>query len=241
MARDHPRMRGEQAIRSCQVVLRRGSPPHARGTGRPRLSAPAGHGITPACAGNSSARSARASATWDHPRRRGEQYAAGSPVVGGTGSPPHARGTVPYLARYDNLTRITPACAGNRPHACSAATPTGDHPRTRGEQTRVQRDRPLPRGSPPHARGTETKSPGAVPEHGITPACAGNRSSRPRGAATARDHPRMRGEQVMPVAGVPQQQGSPRMCGEQPPTTNPFGSSRGSPPHARGTVRPRQP
>ena len=50
--RDHPRLRGEQAL--CVICCRNfvGSPPLARGTGYDILCVAASVGITPACAGN---------------------------------------------------------------------------------------------------------------------------------------------------------------------------------------------
>ena len=50
------------------------------------------------------------------------------------GSPPRVRGTAALCPDKDLRNRITPACAGNRPWACSAEYPTEDHPRVCGEQ-----------------------------------------------------------------------------------------------------------
>ena len=69
-------------------------------------------------------------------------------------------------------------------------------------------------GSPPHARGRPGEGAVGTPRRGITPACAGKTwRAGPPGAHPA-DHPRMRGEDYR----------SRTRCG----------SSRGSPPHARG-------
>ena len=88
----------------------------------------------------------------------------------------------------------------------------------RGEQLTISIDPSVSLGSPPHARGA------GLLEHlghmlvGITPACAGSScawtASRPR----ARDHPRMRGEQLMYAFSIV--------------------PSVGSPPHARGAGNP---
>ena len=51
MLRDHPRMRGEDALTSRGDVMEEGSPPHARGRPYSDRSDQGQQGITPACAG----------------------------------------------------------------------------------------------------------------------------------------------------------------------------------------------
>ena len=70
------------------------------------------------------------------------------------------------------------------------------------------------RGSPPHARGRRRVEMFALPEDGITPACAGKTMESVVVATWGRDHPRMRGEDVFRF-----------FLGDIPV---------GSPPHARG-------
>ena len=71
-------------------------------------------------------------------------------------------------------------------------------------------------GSPPLARGTGGGTPNILHISGITPACAGNRCGQRICPQSARDHPRLRGEQTF--SNIEQQ------------------SAEGSPPLARGTV-----
>ena len=71
-------------------------------------------------------------------------------------------------------------------------------------------------GSSPHARGTHAQACADEPRAGIIPACAGNTRRACRGCASPGDHPRMRGEH----------------CG----TASARPLSRGSSPHARGTL-----
>ena len=52
LARDHPRLRGEQYISPSQSTISLGSPPLARGTELVSTLAPLSYRITPACAGN---------------------------------------------------------------------------------------------------------------------------------------------------------------------------------------------
>ena len=171
---DHPRMRGEYIHSKTDNLCKPGSPPHARGI--PCFSQNSRHrnGITPACAGNTSAMSSQSAACRDHPRMRGE-YAFGlGAEEAGRGSPPHARGirvSVPFTSSGSG---ITPACAGNTMTSWFLSTANRDHPRMRGEYTKTRIHDLEERGSPPHARGIRLGSHSQLSQHGITPACAGN-------------------------------------------------------------------
>ena len=110
---DHPRLRGEQFVRSKQSSRVMGSPPLARGTGATCSPYCVPCGITPACAGNSLLPFHIAHHSWDHPRLRGEQLFAKQIGLLNLGSPPLARGTVRALCASCASAGITPACAGN--------------------------------------------------------------------------------------------------------------------------------
>ena len=71
--RDHPRLRGEQPVRSLLGAQGGGSPPLARGTDSARDGEVIPRRITPACAGNSPHFLCLHFLDWDHPRLRGEQ------------------------------------------------------------------------------------------------------------------------------------------------------------------------
>ena len=132
---DHPRVCGEQIVIIPLHLEMLGSPPRVRGTDIPAMLAGArkwgspprvrgtvisfslieiNRRITPACAGNSRARSLRPGHGQDHPRVCGEQGQAGSLTAPMEGSPPRVRGTDAALRQRDMGYRITPACAGNR-------------------------------------------------------------------------------------------------------------------------------
>ena len=172
-----------------------GSSPRARGTVPDRFGGLYGHGIIPACAGNSRSDSPTGSASWDHPRVRGEQVDTNILAQQTPGSSPRARGTGVAVFQALRLSGIIPACAGNRSrHACTKAI-RRDHPRVRGEQQPASNSVAPVRGSSPRARGTDV-----APDHGhlrcgIIPACAGNRCPRFGRASRGGDHPRVRGEQ----------------------------------------------
>ena len=105
-------MRGEKlGQKSCHYVSP-GSPPHARGKVICIHTFTCPLRITPACAGKSERRLGIAYALRDHPRMRGEKANIKYDDVCDIGSPPHARGKVPFLNAVKSKYRITPACAG---------------------------------------------------------------------------------------------------------------------------------
>ena len=198
---DHPRMRGEH-MRTAPSRSRPicGSPPHARGARR-RVDV-------------------RLRRSADHPRMRGEHVDA--------------------IVRASRVMRITPACAGSTtctaswpgwmlrgspPHARGALAASrrhlssdADHPRMRGEHSRVEVD--------------------GVRRCRITPACAGSTvgADGQAGALGGADHPRMRGEHTtVPAARMPRIYGITPACAGSTcaDARRPLPSS-GSPPHARG-------
>ena len=87
-----------------------------------------------------------------------------------------------------------------------------DHPRLRGEQMHYVSLRLVAQGSPPLARGTGLFHFSASISGGITPACAGNRSSQSAAVMSSRDHPRLRGEQNTARPLVCQHIGSPPLA-----------------------------
>mgnify|MGYP001645061355 CR=1 FL=1 len=91
-----------------------------------------------------------------------------------SGSPPHARGRLNFLADAKDVARITPACAGK---TVSTTLNVQDSP-----------------GSPPHARGRPSGESRRGHRPGITPACAGKTTSNWSLSPQRQDHPRMRGE-----------------------------------------------
>ena len=89
---------------------------------------------------------------------------------------------------------ITPAYAGKSSRPCRRKSKIRDHPRVCGEKSSPILDCKSPVGSPPRMRGK-----GIVPEIqrtgcGITPAYAGKRCPRDRGAGQNQDYPRVCGE-----------------------------------------------
>ena len=171
-----------------------GSPPHARGRHGPRALKRYKGRITPACAGKTTMRAAIVSTRKDHPRMRGEdEHVYNYPGVY-YGSPPHARGRRKNAQQQKDDGGITPACAGKTYRAALETTGAS--------------------GSPPHARGRPPQRAQLQRAGRITPACAGKTHRVASRDGHRPDHPRMRGEDVLPL-----------------PRTE---TIKGSPPHARG-------
>ena len=155
---DHPRMRGEHPLLIDPMTCDEGSSPHARGTLLLTLEERRFNGIIPACAGNTTVPAFSAISYRDHPRMRGEHVITVQYNVSAEGSSPHARGTRVCAQLAVATWGIIPACAGNTPESSTAASPTTDHPRMRGEHSRKEPRSWCNLGSSPHARGTRVKT-----------------------------------------------------------------------------------
>ena len=167
-------MCGEQYLFQSTYKLILGSPPRVRGTEPHFHGLLRGHGITPACAGNSTPACAGNSKCGDHPRVCGEQQHGKTEHEFHVGSPPRVRGTEEYLMACELAKGITPACAGNSGGITAAVAGTEDHPRVCGEQRNLQRLSKQSKGSPPRVRGTGLSDSAHRTPVRITPACAGN-------------------------------------------------------------------
>ena len=194
-------------------------------------------GITPAHAGNSTVLLSPTSGARDHPRTCGEQQSGRAQKFSLQGSPPHMRGTADSIIVREDADRITPAHAGTSQAGEKEISPSGDHPRTCGEQRAMQEMPDSCRGSPPHMRGTGLGiDPKTVP-YRITPAHAGNSFSTAANALCAEGSPpHMRGTVSVLIQDGSPGVDHPRTCGEQhlPPTE--IQGFQGSPPHMRGTA-----
>src|SRR5690606_7020355 len=108
---------------------------------------------TPACAGTTRCTSAVPSISTEHPRVRGDDTATSWYAALRTGTPPRARGRPEDWAEVAAACRNTPACAGTTAHCPSTWTPTGEHPRVRGDDDACDRHPAVDEGTPPRARG----------------------------------------------------------------------------------------
>ena len=150
------------------------------------------HGLTPARAGNTSARYRRRVRSGAHPRSRGEYL---------------------YVQRFHLVAfGLTPARAGNTLPARRTVPSGRAHPRSRGEySTKLVTDlRKL--GSPPLARGILDQRCRHCCRIGLTPARAGNTAASRGPCRSGGAHPRSRGEYIY-VAILPEDKwGSPPLA-----------------------------
>ena len=112
VARDHPRVCGENVLCWRKSVMQRGSPPRMRGKRLPRKIAIVADGITPAYAGKTDLRFANLEGAEDHPRVCGENRMSLFAWWTSLGSPPRMRGKRTAFETGAVRDRITPAYAG---------------------------------------------------------------------------------------------------------------------------------
>ena len=112
---------------------------------------------------------------------------------------------------------IIPAFAGNTDPSRHRSTRSRDHPRIRGEHSRLHLVLNRRPGSSPHSRGTPSRCQWMFSIPGIIPAFAGNTVPLSMDVFNPWDHPRIRGEHYYEM--------------------DPAQYRAGSSPHSRGTPR----
>ena len=205
-ARDHPRIRGEHALRATETGPLLGSSPHTRGAPPYGFSLRRAPGIIPAYAGSTGQIEERHPEVPDHPRIRGEHALGIGDDFQVVGSSPHTRGAPDARRRCRALGRIIPAYAGSTSAwEIGGWTPT-DHPRIRGEHASRSGPPHGRRGSSPHTRGAPDRAGLCETGGRIIPAYAGSTTGRRDDSRGDQDHPRIRGEHAWKSL---QYQGSP--------------------------------
>ena len=232
---DHPRIRGEHRRVEMANQQADGSSPHTRGAPLERTPARRRRRIIPAYAGSTCFAGISPSHLSDHPRIRGEHRGLGCGSSPLAGSSPHTRGARPPRLPHRPRPRIIPAYAGSTPFPSPTSTPTGDHPRIRGEHPPGGWRCPQTTGSSPHTRGAPRPPRRSERTTGIIPAYAGSTvdDSWVTGAA-AGSSPHTRGAPLTSLRRgtrsgiIPAYAGSTRTCAA--------GARRahGSSPHTRG-------
>ena len=150
---DHPRVCGENNRSRNSAKTGAGSPPRVRGKPAALAKGIKDIGITPACAGKTSATSSISASTWDHPRVCGENRSRTSTSEVMMGSPPRVRGKHREGRLPKQDAGITPACAGKTNCFRAYGKAIGDHPRVCGENRPAMIWRRNILGSPPRVRG----------------------------------------------------------------------------------------
>ena len=130
---DHPRIRGEHFQFGGGVVVAGGSSPHTRGAQDTRKGALLLWRIIPAYAGSTETTLRWRHSPPDHPRIRGEHYAAHKVAIETGGSSPHTRGARDVTEIQTGGGGIIPAYAGSTTPPGDSMRVLRDHPRIRGE------------------------------------------------------------------------------------------------------------
>ena len=178
----------------------------------------------------------------------------------GPGSSPHTRGARSSPTSHRSDGRIIPAYAGSTGLQLIDTALYMDHPRIRGEHASTANLAAVRRGSSPHTRGARKWEIRLRFGMRIIPAYAGSTRCRSRRRGRSRDHPRIRGEHDLVVAGDSVFRGSsphtrgapsaacrnrvlredhPRIRGEHAADDGLEGYFDGSSPHTRGARRRR--
>ena len=165
---DHPRIRGEHVSGDPRVGCFTGSSPHTRGAHQLRITSEVKLGIIPAYAGSTTHIEA--------------------PRCPQMGSSPHTRGAQIISCSRFVPAGIIPAYAGSTSGCPCLSTFSWDHPRIRGEHSRLSMSSTPTEGSSPHTRGARGGFYHAhVPDM---------------------DHPRIRGEHLANAASITNPYGS---------------------------------
>ena len=213
---DHPRIRGEHHIKSTMFLVKAGSSPHTRGARYPPLGPAILRRIIPAYAGSTIHALMAPRRLRDHPRIRGEHWSTTIVRVTAAGSSPHTRGAPQSVSQSCRVGGIIPAYAGSTSPPSQWVGRRPDHPRIRGEHTRVPETETRSPGSSPHTRGALFAAAQIHALLRIIPAYAGSTAHLHLGEIEFWDHPRIRGEH--------------RQCAAE------CSSSTGSSPHTRGAL-----
>ena len=131
-----------------------------------------------------------------HPRSRGENHDLPVDELHFTGSSPLTRGKLHEAVNLGAIRRLIPAHAGKTPDQCSHAARQPAHPRSRGENPRMNLSPGLATGSSPLTRGKPIARTYSGSCAGLIPAHAGKTSAAILVAISCRAHPRSRGENV---------------------------------------------
>ena len=192
---DYPRVGGEELRGLFRGQEAKGLPPRGRGRGIILLTHETLERITPAWAGKSSWLMWLHGFAKDYPRVGGEENPNLFEFLHDKGLPPRGRGRGDLRGSGGSYRGITPAWAGKRHTAASAAARWRDYPRVGGEEmcrTTPARGR---RGLPPRGRGRGRRLKPSRPEHRITPAWAGKRACEAYQREPSGDYPRVGGEE----------------------------------------------
>ena len=167
----HPRVCGENAVRTDRPLIETGSSPRVRGKPGP---GPRFRGA--------------------HPRVCGENLSGGARAAGRGGSSPRVRGKLLELGAQDRAHGLIPACAGKTLRGPSWPAALRAHPRVCGENSWIWSWQRVTGGSSPRVRGKHELLRCLGDTRRLIPACAGKTVSNAADTKATAAHPRVCGE-----------------------------------------------
>ncbi len=189
MAKEHPRLRGENPWLPAAPFIPLGTPPPTRGKCAGAWIGAYAHGNTPAYAGKISHNMPKIAFSREHPRLRGENSA------------------------FVQLSYVpdgnTPAYAGKMGFQMLSHLTIEEHPRLRGENESLALSSASVVGTPPPTRGKSFLGISFKTSERNTPAYAGKIWSSQERAGSYREHPRLRGENKYKALRLAVQVGTP--------------------------------
>ena len=171
-----------------------GRSPRVRGRHRVRGDGGGDPGTIPACAGKTKRPREHPPCLRDDPRVCGEDIEGTLAEKLGRGRSPRVRGRQLDPALVDELLGTIPACAGKTLARAGATIAKRDDPRVCGEDDRASQRARYIRGRSPRVRGRRGQTPMGPRANGTIPACAGKTSPSLALVSSARDDPRVCGE-----------------------------------------------
>ena len=196
-SKKHPRLRREDRRAISFAARSLETPPLTRGRLLQKSRPFIGLGNTPAYAGKTIHQGLAGLDLRKHPRLRGEDSMGISASSLAAETPPLTRGRLKTGRRFIVNDRNTPAYAGKTRSMLGASSPTGKHPRLRGEDSSIAAICGLIMETPPLTRGRPGARHGRRHEAGNTPAYAGKTTLSVIGVGTHWKHPRLRGEDMV--------------------------------------------
>ena len=235
----HPRSRGENRQGLGSRRDQEGSSPLTRGKRPRQVSGAHGCGLIPAHAG----KTFRGWRGWfrarAHPRSRGENESRHSDNPEAVGSSPLTRGKRGGGGLRECADGLIPAHAGKTPSRRAGPASPPAHPRSRGENSKLQAALNEGKGSSPLTRGKPRDCREDCADDGLIPAHAGKTPTRRLSPRPSWAHPRSRGENgALPADGMELDGSSPLTRGKLVLTGDRESELGLIPAHAGKTVNP---
>ena len=190
----HPRSRGENDSDDGFSGHYLGSSPLTRGKQPAEKLLRAPWGLIPAHAGKTGRGVTSSSPATAHPRSRGENKDGAGAALIRWGSSPLTRGKLRRSNGQSTGSGLIPAHAGKTRGCSLRPCRWRAHPRSRGENRRIQVRGPRVRGSSPLTRGKRRPPRRGVRPRGLIPAHAGKTAAWMSRPSRPTAHPRSRGE-----------------------------------------------